>query len=114
MHSLLSWEHYAGNFLVSKEPPHRPILLDFGLTKKLSSSIKQALAKMFLASAEVCTNFFVVFLSMPKLILCWNFSSYKDLYLMGKHLDFDFVSLLLVNALRMKQYYCVSHFPCSL
>ncbi|GLT54362.1 hypothetical protein SLA2020_275650 [Shorea laevis] len=44
---------HPGNFLVSKEPPHRPILLDFGLTKKLSSSIKQALAKMFLASAEV-------------------------------------------------------------
>lgn len=43
-----------GNFLVSKEPPHRPILLDFGLTKSLSSSMKQALAKMFLASAEVC------------------------------------------------------------
>ncbi|XP_050278530.1 uncharacterized protein LOC126720255 isoform X2 [Quercus robur] len=43
---------HPGNFLVSKEPPHRPILLDFGLTKKLSSPIKQALAKMFLASAE--------------------------------------------------------------
>ncbi|KAK0571202.1 hypothetical protein LWI29_012394 [Acer saccharum] len=43
---------HPGNFLVSKEPPHRPILLDFGLTKKLSSSVKQALAKMFLASAE--------------------------------------------------------------
>ncbi|KAG6649392.1 uncharacterized protein LOC122315961 [Carya illinoinensis] len=43
---------HPGNFLVSKEPPHRPILLDFGLTKKLSSSMKQALAKMFLASAE--------------------------------------------------------------
>lgn len=43
-----------GNFLVSKEPPHRPILLDFGLTKLLSSSLKQALAKMFLAAAEVC------------------------------------------------------------
>ncbi|XP_027329559.1 uncharacterized protein LOC113845985 isoform X2 [Abrus precatorius] len=43
---------HPGNFLVSKESPHRPILLDFGLTKKLSSSIKQALAKMFLASAE--------------------------------------------------------------
>lgn len=48
----------VGNFLVSKEPPHRPILLDFGLTKKLSSSFKQALAKMFLASAEVCRKFF--------------------------------------------------------
>ncbi|KAI5673036.1 hypothetical protein M9H77_13400 [Catharanthus roseus] len=43
---------HPGNFLVSKEPPHRPILLDFGLTKSLSSSMKQALAKMFLASAE--------------------------------------------------------------
>ncbi|EOY29153.1 ABC1 family protein [Theobroma cacao] len=43
---------HPGNFLVSKEAPHRPILLDFGLTKKLSSSVKQALAKMFLASAE--------------------------------------------------------------
>ena len=46
----------TGNFLVSKEPPHRPILLDFGLTKKLSNSFKQALAKMFLASAEVCAK----------------------------------------------------------
>ncbi|OMO91123.1 Beta-lactamase-related protein [Corchorus olitorius] len=43
---------FNGNFLVSKEAPHRPILLDFGLTKKLPSSVKQALAKMFLASAE--------------------------------------------------------------
>ncbi|KAG2240243.1 hypothetical protein Bca52824_091004 [Brassica carinata] len=43
---------HPGNFLVSKEPPHRPILLDFGLTKKLSHPLKQALAKMFLASAE--------------------------------------------------------------
>ncbi|KAG4198087.1 hypothetical protein ERO13_A05G066000v2 [Gossypium hirsutum] len=43
---------HPGNFLVSKEAPHRPILLDFGLTKKLSSSLKHALAKMFLASAE--------------------------------------------------------------
>ncbi|PQM34282.1 uncharacterized protein Pyn_29596 [Prunus yedoensis var. nudiflora] len=43
---------HPGNFLVSKEPPHRPVLLDFGLTKKLSSSFKKALAKMFLASAE--------------------------------------------------------------
>ncbi|KAK9050515.1 hypothetical protein SSX86_030515, partial [Deinandra increscens subsp. villosa] len=40
------------NFLVSREPPHRPILLDFGLTKLLSSSVKHALAKMFLAAAE--------------------------------------------------------------
>ncbi|KAJ4958436.1 hypothetical protein NE237_025547 [Protea cynaroides] len=43
---------HPGNFLVSKEPPHRPILLDFGLTKSLSSTMKHALAKMFLASAE--------------------------------------------------------------
>ncbi|KAK6137184.1 hypothetical protein DH2020_029071 [Rehmannia glutinosa] len=45
----------VGNFLVSKAPPHRPILLDFGLTKGLSSSMKHALAKMFLASAEIPT-----------------------------------------------------------
>ncbi|KAJ1698222.1 hypothetical protein LUZ63_006734 [Rhynchospora breviuscula] len=43
---------HPGNFLVSKVPPHYPILLDFGLTKSISSSMKQALAKMFLASAE--------------------------------------------------------------
>ncbi|KAL3613836.1 hypothetical protein CASFOL_041910 [Castilleja foliolosa] len=43
---------HPGNFLVSKAPPHRPILLDFGLTKWLSPDMKQALAKMFLASAE--------------------------------------------------------------
>ncbi|KAG8636469.1 uncharacterized protein LOC110602898 [Manihot esculenta] len=43
---------HPGNFLVSKEPPHHPVLLDFGLTKKISTSMKQALAKMFLASAE--------------------------------------------------------------
>ncbi|KAF1885660.1 hypothetical protein Lal_00039508 [Lupinus albus] len=43
---------HPGNFLVSKEFPHRPILLDFGLTKKLSSTFKQALAKMFLSSVE--------------------------------------------------------------
>ncbi|KDP33424.1 hypothetical protein JCGZ_06995 [Jatropha curcas] len=43
---------HPGNFLVSKEPPYRPILLDFGLTKKISTPMKQALAKMFLASAE--------------------------------------------------------------
>ncbi|KAL0330094.1 UNVERIFIED_CONTAM: AarF domain-containing protein kinase [Sesamum radiatum] len=43
---------HPGNFLVSKAPPHRPVLLDFGLTKKLSFPMKQALAKMFLASAE--------------------------------------------------------------
>ncbi|KAJ0045585.1 hypothetical protein Pint_05325 [Pistacia integerrima] len=43
---------HPGNFLVSKEAPHRPILLDFGLTKKLSDSVKQALAKFLLACAE--------------------------------------------------------------
>ncbi|KAM3213308.1 hypothetical protein ACQJBY_065979 [Aegilops geniculata] len=43
---------HPGNFLVSKEPPHRPILLDFGLTKRISQSMKQALAKMFLSCAE--------------------------------------------------------------
>ncbi|KAG6770896.1 hypothetical protein POTOM_026595 [Populus tomentosa] len=43
---------HTGNFLVSREPPHRPILLDFGFTKKISSSMKQSLAKMFLATAE--------------------------------------------------------------
>ncbi|GAB2222960.1 hypothetical protein Droror1_Dr00017092 [Drosera rotundifolia] len=43
---------HPGNFLVSKKPPHRPILLDFGLTKSLPNSTKQALAKMLLASAE--------------------------------------------------------------
>lgn len=32
-----------GNFVVRKKPPHHPI--DFGLTKMLSSSMKQALAK---------------------------------------------------------------------
>ncbi|MFS7928361.1 putative ABC-type Cd(2+) transporter [Helianthus anomalus] len=43
---------HPGNFLVSRKPPHHPILLDFGLTKLLSSSVKHALAKMFLAAAE--------------------------------------------------------------
>ncbi|KAI3888422.1 hypothetical protein MKW92_009544 [Papaver armeniacum] len=43
---------HPGNFLVSKEPPHRPILLDFGLTKRVSTSMKQGLAKMFLACCE--------------------------------------------------------------
>ena len=43
----------VGNFLVSKEPPHKPILLDFGLTKCISKSMRQALAKMFLSCAEV-------------------------------------------------------------
>ncbi|KAL6501852.1 hypothetical protein OROGR_026985 [Orobanche gracilis] len=49
---LFNGDPHPGNFLVSKAPPHRPILLDFGLTKGLSSSTKKALAKMFLASAE--------------------------------------------------------------
>lgn len=53
---MLPLDLFAGNFLVSKEPPHRPILLDFGLTKSLSSPIKRALAKMFLASVEVCAT----------------------------------------------------------
>ncbi|GJM97531.1 hypothetical protein PR202_ga14463 [Eleusine coracana subsp. coracana] len=43
---------HPGNFLVSKEPPHKPILLDFGLTKRISNSMRQALAKMFLSCAE--------------------------------------------------------------
>ncbi|KAA0057345.1 putative transferase [Cucumis melo var. makuwa] len=42
-----------GNFLVSKEPPHCPILLDFELTKKLATAMEQPLAKTFLAVAEV-------------------------------------------------------------
>lgn len=50
-----------GNFLVSKAPPHLPILLDFGLTNRLSSSLKQALAKMFLASAEVSNRSLLLF-----------------------------------------------------
>ncbi len=52
---------YAGNFLVSKEPPFKPILLDFGLTKTLSFSKKQALAKMLLACAEVSGLIFLIF-----------------------------------------------------
>ncbi|KAJ7520651.1 hypothetical protein O6H91_19G015400 [Diphasiastrum complanatum] len=43
---------HPGNFLVSKEAPFRPVLLDFGLTKALTSTTKQALAKMLLACAE--------------------------------------------------------------
>ncbi|KAI5082819.1 hypothetical protein GOP47_0002562 [Adiantum capillus-veneris] len=43
---------HPGNFLVSKTPPHQPILLDFGLTKDLSTTMKQGLAKMLLAAAE--------------------------------------------------------------
>lgn len=61
MHERFPTQFSAGNFLVSKEPPYRPILLDFGLTKSLSSSMKQALAKMFLASAEVSVVPFLIF-----------------------------------------------------
>lgn len=43
---------HPGNFLVSKVPPFKPILLDFGLTKSLTFNKKQALAKMLLACAE--------------------------------------------------------------
>ncbi|MCO5594531.1 hypothetical protein L7F22_048563 [Adiantum nelumboides] len=43
---------HPGNFLVSKKPPHQPILLDFGLTKDLSTTMKQGLAKMLLSAAE--------------------------------------------------------------
>ncbi|KMT17760.1 hypothetical protein BVRB_2g035090 isoform A [Beta vulgaris subsp. vulgaris] len=43
---------HPGNFLVSKQFPHRPILLDFGLTKSLPTTTKQALAKMLLAAVE--------------------------------------------------------------
>lgn len=64
---------FAGNFLVSKEAPHRPILLDFGLTKKLSSAMKQALAKMLLASAEVRAKSKCF---MIELIFCYNFKSF--------------------------------------
>ncbi|CAI9289207.1 unnamed protein product [Lactuca saligna] len=46
---------HPGNFLVTKSSPHHPILLDFGFTKLLSSSMKHAVAKMFLASAEFDT-----------------------------------------------------------
>ncbi|KAI3871347.1 hypothetical protein MKW92_031230 [Papaver armeniacum] len=42
---------HPGNFL-EQGTPHRPILLDFGLTKKVSTSMKQGLAKMFLACCE--------------------------------------------------------------
>lgn len=47
-----------GNFLVSKNPPHQPVLLDFGLTKDLSTTMKQGLAKMLLSAAEVISLFF--------------------------------------------------------
>ncbi|KAK9079912.1 hypothetical protein SSX86_001586 [Deinandra increscens subsp. villosa] len=44
---------HPGNFLVTKSHPHYPVLLDFGFTKLLSSSMKHTVAKMFLASAEL-------------------------------------------------------------
>lgn len=50
---LLVLSLLPGNFLVSKVPPFKPILLDFGLTKTLTFTKKQALAKMLLACAEV-------------------------------------------------------------
>lgn len=43
---------HPGNFLVSRDAPHRPILLDFGLTKELRPTVQLALAKMLLAAAE--------------------------------------------------------------
>ncbi len=52
---------YARNFLVSKDPPFKPILLDFGLTKNLSFSKKQALVKMFLVCVKV---FGLIFLNL--------------------------------------------------
>ena len=68
---------FVGNFLVSKEPPHKPILLDFGLTKRISQSMKQALAKMFLSCAEVCNILILQIIHMAsksKSIFC----SYKQ------------------------------------
>jgi aarF domain-containing kinase len=38
---------------VSQEPPFKPVLLDFGLTKRLPFSKKQALVKMLLACSKV-------------------------------------------------------------
>ena len=113
MRSLLFWEHYAGNFLASKEPPHRPILLDFGLTKKLSIPIKQALAKMFLASAEVCKYIFVVFLSLLKLILCWIFNPSKEIYLMSNILTSILWAFISQRSQR-RNGIIVFHFACSL
>ncbi|KAL8216494.1 hypothetical protein R6Q57_023331 [Mikania cordata] len=52
---------HPGNFLVTKSHPHQPVLLDFGFTKLLSSSMKHTVAKMFLASAEVVYSFLVKF-----------------------------------------------------
>ncbi|CAI5502554.1 unnamed protein product [Closterium sp. Naga37s-1] len=43
---------HPGNFLVSDEPPHLPVLLDFGLTKAVDHAKRVALAKMLLAAAE--------------------------------------------------------------
>ena len=51
---------FPGNFLVSVEPPHRPVLLDFGLTKELRPHVQLALAKMLLAAAEVSSRGWVV------------------------------------------------------
>ncbi|CAI7931140.1 unnamed protein product [Closterium sp. NIES-54] len=44
---------HPGNFLVSDQPPHLPVLLDFGLTKAVDHAKRVALAKMLLAAAEV-------------------------------------------------------------
>ncbi|GJP49801.1 hypothetical protein CLOM_g8969 [Closterium sp. NIES-68] len=43
---------HPGNFLVSREAPHLPVLLDFGLTKAVDRPMRVALAKMLLAAAE--------------------------------------------------------------
>ncbi|CAI5956856.1 unnamed protein product [Closterium sp. NIES-64] len=43
---------HPGNFLVSDEAPHLPVLLDFGLTKAVDHAKRVALAKMLLAAAE--------------------------------------------------------------
>ncbi|KAI3522372.1 hypothetical protein L1887_00095 [Cichorium endivia] len=61
---------HPGNFLVTKSSPHHPILLDFGFTKMLSSSMKHAVAKMFLASAELdnFTGEIVLFLRVLNLL----------------------------------------------
>ncbi|CAI7812059.1 unnamed protein product [Closterium sp. NIES-54] len=52
IHSFPPGTH-AGNFLVSDQPPHLPVLLDFGLTKAVDHAKRVALAKMLLAAAEV-------------------------------------------------------------
>ncbi|XP_026443055.1 protein ACTIVITY OF BC1 COMPLEX KINASE 8, chloroplastic-like [Papaver somniferum] len=63
---------HPGNFLVSKEPPHRPILLDFGLTKRVSTSMKQGLAKMFLACCEVRRSFLQFCIILMKIYYSTN------------------------------------------